>query len=114
MTGVQTCALPIWVRDYTDIVDAVLLDAWVPDQLGGTGQRLPLQWLRGFDPPCPWWLAGGVSPESVEEILASITPTGLDASSGVETAPGVKDLPRVTALRDAVQQRRRGGSITEH
>lgn len=83
---------------YADCVDALLLDAWTADQLGGTGRRLPLEWLEGFEPRLPWWLAGGVSPEAVPEILTRLQPDGLDVSSGVEDAPGEKNLERVRAL----------------
>lgn len=88
---------------YAAVVDALLLDAWVSDQLGGTGRRLPLEWLRQFRPPVPWWLAGGIRPEVVAEVLAAVQPDGLDASSGVENSPGVKNLARVEALLAAVR-----------
>ena len=90
---------------YAGEVDALLLDAWVPDQLGGTGHRLPLEWLRQFRPSVPWWLAGGITPERVPEVLHELRPDGLDASSGVEDAPGVKNLQRVAALVAAVSGR---------
>lgn len=89
---------------YADAVDALLLDAWVPDQLGGTGHRIPSEWLQGFAPPLPWWLAGGIRPDRVAPLLAQLTPTGLDASSGVERAPGDKDLALVQALVGAVRR----------
>ncbi len=87
---------------YATAVDAVLLDAWVPDQLGGSGHRLPLEWLQSFCPPLPWWLAGGMRADRVAPVLAQLRPTGLDASSGVERAPGDKDLAKVQALVTAV------------
>jgi phosphoribosylanthranilate isomerase len=90
-------------RAFSTVVDALLLDAWAPDQLGGTGQCLPLEWLGGFQTAVPWWLAGGVTPERVPELLRAVRPAGLDASSGVEDAPGVKNLERVAALVDAVR-----------
>jgi len=83
---------------YVGAVDALLLDAWVPDQLGGTGHRIPIEWLEDFDPPLPWWLAGGLSPERLPEVLRRLRPQGLDVSSGVEDAPGVKNLERVRQL----------------
>jgi phosphoribosylanthranilate isomerase len=91
------------VEVFGPVVDAVLLDAWAPDRLGGTGRRLPLEWLKDFTPPLPWWLAGGVSPEGAAELIERLDPRGLDASSGVELAPGVKDLARVRALVEAVR-----------
>jgi phosphoribosylanthranilate isomerase len=62
-----------------------------------------LEWLGGFQTAVPWWLAGGVTPERVPELLRAVRPAGLDASSGVEDAPGVKNLERVAALVDAVR-----------
>lgn len=88
---------------YGAVVDGLLLDAWVPDQLGGTGHRIPIEWLQGFRPPLPWWLAGGITPGRVPALLASLRPDGLDASSGVEHAPGDKDLDRVAALVAALR-----------
>lgn len=88
---------------YGDVVDALLLDAWVPDQLGGTGHQIPLSWLAAFAPQLPWWLAGGISPETVGSVLQQVTPRGLDASSGVEERPGWKNLQRVHKLIDAVR-----------
>lgn len=84
--------------EFEGVVDALLLDAWTADQLGGTGRRLPLEWLEDFSPPMPWWLAGGVTPEVVGEILKCLRPDGLDVSSGVEDAPGEKNLERARAL----------------
>jgi phosphoribosylanthranilate isomerase len=93
-------------QQWSGVVDALLLDAWVPDQLGGTGHPIPPEWLESFSPPLPWWLAGGITPERAPLLLQRLRPTGLDASSGVEDAPGEKNLARVAALVEAV---RRGG-----
>ena len=92
---------------YSAVVDGLLLDAWSDSAHGGTGERLPLQWLQGFEPLLPWWLAGGIAPSNAREALEQLaqqglTPTGLDASSGVEQAPGLKDLQLVEALIKAV------------
>ncbi|MEO1003866.1 MAG: phosphoribosylanthranilate isomerase [Cyanobacteria bacterium J06638_7] len=83
---------------YAGAVDALLLDAWVPDQLGGTGQPIPLDWLQPWNSPLPWWLAGGVRPERVKALLSRVQPTGVDVSSGVERSPGDKDLKLVRQL----------------
>jgi phosphoribosylanthranilate isomerase len=88
--------------DYAQHVDGLLLDAWVADQLGGTGQRLPLDWLQGFKPEVPWWLAGGISNHALPEILSQVQPDGLDVSSAVEKSPGDKDLEGVAKLVRAV------------
>lgn len=88
---------------YNAVVDALLLDAWVPDQLGGTGHRIPLEWLEGFAPSLPWWLAGGIRADRIASLQPVLRPTGLDASSGVERAPADKDLAAVAALVAAVR-----------
>jgi len=92
------------VGSYVGAVEAVLLDAWVPDQLGGTGQRIPIEWLGGFQPALPWWLAGGIAAENVAALLGAVQPAGLDASSSVELAPGVKDLALVSQLIERIRQ----------
>ena len=93
---------------YAGVVDALLLDAYVPDQLGGTGQAIPLEWLTSVELPIPWWLAGGLNAQRVTPVLQALgptgLPTGLDASSGVERSPGDKDLTKVAALVDAVRR----------
>ena len=91
------------VETYAGVVDALLLDAWSPDQLGGTGHRLPLEWLEGATLPWPWWLAGGIDAEWIPELLNQVRPYGVDASSRLETCPGVKNLEKVKALLQAIK-----------
>lgn len=90
-------------RRFEAVADALLLDAWVPGRLGGTGHAIPLEWLRDFRPNLPWWLAGGITPQRVGVLLDHLQPDGLDVSSGVETSPGVKDLSKVSALIKALK-----------
>ena len=92
------------LEQYAPYVDALLLDAWSADQLGGTGNRIPLDWIRETELTVPWWLAGGVSAEWVPELLSRVTPQGLDASSRLEERPGWKNLDKVQALVEAVKQ----------
>ena len=85
-------------QEYADVVDAVLLDAWVPGARGGTGRSIPLEWLQDWTPSFPWWLAGGITPENVGDVLETVHPDGVDVSSGVEDRPGWKNLVRVRQL----------------
>jgi phosphoribosylanthranilate isomerase len=89
---------------YTEVVDTLLLDAYHPGQLGGTGQ--PLDWaaLQQFSPLCPWLLAGGLTPDNILDALKQVNPTGIDLSSGVERSPGDKDLTKVARLFEQLQQ----------
>jgi phosphoribosylanthranilate isomerase len=86
------------VDAYLDCIDTLLLDAYHPQQLGGTGKALDWQAIGGFHPPLPWLLAGGLTPENILVALKQLTPTGIDLSSGVERSPGDKDLEKVTQL----------------
>ena len=77
---------------------ACLIDARVPGTYGGTGRTAPwdvlaVGWRGGAWPPL--LLAGGLTPDNVAEAIASTHPWGVDVASGVESAPGVKDLARV-------------------
>ncbi|MEO1147096.1 MAG: phosphoribosylanthranilate isomerase [Cyanobacteria bacterium J06638_22] len=83
---------------YTEWVNALLLDAYHPTQHGGTGTTLDWQALQAFRPPIPWYLAGGLTPENVQAAIALTHPDGIDLSSGVEQAPGIKDLKKVEQL----------------
>jgi phosphoribosylanthranilate isomerase len=74
---------------------AVLIDAHVEGHMGGTGRQAPWELLRGYDPGVPLVLAGGLTPENVEEAIALVRPWGVDVASGVESAPGRKDSQRV-------------------
>jgi len=94
------------LKGYGDAVDALLLDAWRPGELGGAGQRLPLDWLEECALQAPWWLAGGICADVVPEVLARVRPHGFDASSRLEQAPGDKDLDCVRRLLEAVRSTR--------
>ncbi len=93
----------VQVEAYSDRVDGFLLDAYHPDRLGGTGQTLEWQRLNAFSPSQPWWLAGGLTPENIRMALAQVRPDGIDLSSGVETAPGDKNLTKVARLFETLR-----------
>ncbi len=83
---------------YTFCVDTLLLDAYHPQQLGGTGKTLDWKMLKRFNPSYPWFLAGGLTPDNIVEALSQVNPSGIDLSSGVERGPGDKDLDKVAQL----------------
>ena len=87
---------------YRDVVDTYLIDAYHPQQAGGTGQKADWTLLHDFRPQRPWLLAGGLTPENVGEAIAAIAPDGVDLSSGVEVQPGIKDLAKVEQLLQAI------------
>lgn len=90
--------------EYATVVDILLLDAYRPGVLGGTGATLDWDTLTAFDPGCPWFLAGGLRPDNIQQALGHITPAGIDLSSGVERSPGNKDLNKITDLFQTLRQ----------
>ena len=89
---------------YRGVADRILYDAKTPDGAalpGGMGLRFDWRLLTGFDHPLPWGLSGGLDAGSVAEAV-DITGAGLiDVSSGVESAPGVKDVDKIAAFLQA-------------
>jgi phosphoribosylanthranilate isomerase len=83
---------------YSPVVDTLLLDAYHPRALGGTGHTLDWPQLIEFRPIVPWLLAGGLNSANVRSALAQLQPAGIDLSSGVEISPGYKDLEQVQRL----------------
>lgn len=91
------------IVDYAPYVDTFLLDAYHPKQLGGTGQTLDWSMLQLFKPEKPWFLAGGLRPDNVKQALSILSPDGIDLSSGVENAPGDKNLAKVVELFQVIE-----------
>ncbi|MFN2582718.1 MAG: N-(5'-phosphoribosyl)anthranilate isomerase [Candidatus Dormibacteria bacterium] len=75
----------------------VLLDAPAGALPGGTGRRLPVEWAAEAARHRDIVLAGGLGPDTVGDAVRRVRPYGVDASSGLETAPGKKDAALVTA-----------------
>jgi phosphoribosylanthranilate isomerase len=87
---------------FGEIVDLLLLDGWDPIRLGGTGA--PFDWRavgairRNAPKGLRLGIAGGLTPENVQEAVGLLEPDLVDVSSGVESAPGVKDHDRMGEL----------------
>ena len=81
------------VPDYEIAADILLFDAKPADgapRPGGHGAPFDWQLLRGRSFSRPWLLAGGLTPANVARAIAASGAPGVDVSSGVETAPGIK------------------------
>ena len=89
---------------YVNVVDALLLDTYVANKLGGTG--ITFDWklaveARGYGRII---LAGGLNPENVAAAISMVKPYAVDASSGLEQSPGVKDHEKMAKfIREAIQ-----------
>ena len=71
-------------------VDHLLVDAWVPDRLGGTGAALDVETVAGLDAD-RLFVAGGLTADTVRTVIEHLRPFAVDVASGVERRPGVKD-----------------------
>lgn len=94
------------IEEYRGVADRMLLDAKPPagaDLPGGNGVTFDWRLLEAMDPTIPYFLSGGLNAENVAEALAVTGALGLDMSSGVESAPGIKDPARIDAFFDAVE-----------
>jgi len=75
---------------------ALLLDGHAPGEAGGTGESFDWASIASIDKPVI--LAGGLTPENVAQAIILVQPFAVDVSSGVESAPGIKDKEKVTAF----------------
>jgi phosphoribosylanthranilate isomerase len=82
--------------------DALLLDACAGELPGGTGKAVPLE--LALLAPKPFILAGGLNPDNVAAAVAAVGPAGVDAASGLESSPGVKDEGRIKAFCAAARE----------
>ncbi len=92
--------------EYANVADQLLVDAKPPkgSPLPG-GNALAFDWrlIADLDWPTPWMLAGGLTPDNVAEAMRLTGASMVDVSSGVENAPGVKDLDKIAAFVKAAK-----------
>ncbi len=90
-------------QKYHAVADRIIYDAPARALPGGNGTGFDWRLLGANPPPVPWGLAGGLDPETVAEAIRVTCAPLVDVSSGVETAPGVKDVDRIKAFCEAVR-----------
>jgi phosphoribosylanthranilate isomerase len=89
---------------YKEAVKYVLLDAFVPGESGGTGESF--NWdlaLKALDYGIPVFLAGGLTPENVEDAVEKVRPFAVDVASGVERLTRRKDFDKMKAFIRSVR-----------
>lgn len=112
-------ALPVSMADdlrriapYAGTADRFLFDAKPPagsELPGGNGVAFDWTILKGLPPGTDYLLSGGLNAENAAEAIRLADPPGLDVSSGVESAPGVKDVRLIAAFFRAVRSAQAGG-----
>jgi phosphoribosylanthranilate isomerase len=96
-----------YLAKYDGVVQALLLDTYLPDKVGGTGITFNWQWAVEARKYGRIILAGGLSPENVAAAISMVKPYGVDASSSLEQSPGVKDHEKMMQF---IEEVRRAGS----
>jgi len=86
---------------YKGKVDRLLFDAPAKALPGGNGESFAWDLLSGHQHQIDWALAGGLTPENVAQAIQQTGATMVDTSSGVESAPGVKDMDLIRAFCEA-------------
>lgn len=88
---------------YAGAVDRILYDAPAIKAPGGQGIAVDWSLLSGFDHKVAWGLAGGLTPDNVGEAIRQTRAPLVDTSSGIESAPGVKDVDKIRAFCEAAR-----------
>jgi len=99
------------IRLYAHVADKIIFDARAPVEAtrpGGLGTPFDWTLLKGIDPAIDFVLSGGLDASNVAQALAVTKAKGVDVSSGVERAPGEKDVEKIRAFIRAVRQAERG------
>ena len=89
------------IADFAECADRILLDTKPPkgaDRPGGLGHTFDWGLLKALDPSLGFMLSGGLTPDTVGAAIKAVRPMGVDASSGLEKSPGVKDAGLVRAF----------------
>ena len=92
--------------EYAEVADQILVDAKPPKTAelpGGNGLSFDWRLIANRDWSAPWMLAGGLSADNVAEAIALTGATQVDVSTGVETAPGVKDAAMISNFISAAR-----------
>ena len=90
------------IAEYFSDASALLLDSYNPNSYGGTGEIFDWSLAR-VKINLPIILAGGLNSENVSEAISQVNPYAVDASSGVESSPGMKDIDKILAFIQSVR-----------
>lgn len=102
--GVKDEAALARAQKYVGAVDRILYDAPAGKLPGGQGIRLDWSLLANFKHAAPWGLAGGLTAENVGDAIRQTKSPLVDTSSGVESAPGIKDVNKIRAFCRAARE----------
>jgi phosphoribosylanthranilate isomerase len=101
--GVRDAASLADAARFHGAADRLLFDAPASGLPGGNGTRFDWDLLKAYRAPTPWGLAGGLTPANVAEAIRLTGAPLVDTSSGVESAPGIKDVDKIAAFCKAAR-----------
>lgn len=93
--------LRVLMEPYRDVARFFLLDTYHTSLWGGTGESFNWRLARELAGEFPLLISGGIAADNIAEALDTIRPLGVDLSSSVESAPGIKDFDKLGAFFDA-------------
>jgi len=101
--GVKDAATLADAARFHGAADRLLFDAPASGLPGGNGTRFDWDLLKAYKAPSPWGLAGGLTPANVADAIRLTGAPLVDTSSGVESAPGIKNVDRIAAFCKAAR-----------
>ena len=104
--GISTAVDLAQLDEFARVADQLLVDAKPPkgaDRPGGNAVAFDWSLIAGRRWAVPWMLAGGLTPKNVAQAIALTGAQQIDVSTGVESAPGIKDAGLIRAFIEATQ-----------
>ena len=101
--GVRDAATLADAARFYGAADRLLFDAPASGLPGGNGTRFDWDLLKAYKAPTPWGLAGGLTPANIADAIRLTGAPLVDTSSGVESAPGIKNVDRIAAFCKAAR-----------
>jgi len=89
---------------YEKSADVFLFDTYKKGSFGGTGKAFDWKMVKKAAVKKPFFIAGGLNPENVRSAIKAASPLGVDASSGVEKSPGIKDEKKMKKFFEEIKK----------
>ena len=100
-SALSAAAISDYLGDYSV---GYLIDAYSPEQRGGTGRRVDVALAKSALREERGFLAGGLTPDNVQELVHALGPFGVDVASGVESRPGIKSPKLMASFVAAINE----------
>lgn len=92
------------IEPYLNCTEYFLFDTKTDSEWGGTGKTFNWSLIRDISGEQPFFLAGGLNTENIEQAILEVNPSVVDLSSGLEEAPGLKDFRKIEEFFDVMRE----------